>query len=200
MTLRHFGSQVPLLLFVFALILPPSALRAAQPAVDSSTLHHKVLCGYQGWFRCPGDPVNQGWIHWGRNRNRLAPGNLTVEMWPDLTGFEPDEKYLAPGFTYPNGQPAHLFSSVNPRTVLRHFQWMQQYGIDGVFLQRFLVELKSPATARVLENVRTSASATGRTYAICYDLSGARKEQLFDTLVTDWKRLVDDKKITADPR
>ena len=23
--------------------------------VDATTLHKKVLCGYQGWFRCPGD-------------------------------------------------------------------------------------------------------------------------------------------------
>ena len=203
MTLRQFGSEVPFLIIIFCLAFssaPRCAAETQPDRVDASTLHHKVLCGYQGWFRCPGDPVNQGWIHWGRNRARLAPNNLTVEMWPDLTGFEPDEKYPAPGFTYPDGQPAHLFSSVNPRTVLRHFQWMQQYGIDGVFLQRFLVELKSPATDRVLQNVRDAATATGRTYAICYDLSGARKEQLFDTLVTDWKRLVDDKKITADER
>ena len=28
--------------------------------VDVKTLHHKVLCGYQGWFRCPGDKSGQG--------------------------------------------------------------------------------------------------------------------------------------------
>jgi hypothetical protein len=168
--------------------------------VDATTLHHKVLCGYQGWFRCPGDDANQGWIHWGRNRGRLTPDNLSVEMWPDLTGFDADEKYPAPGFTYPDGTPAALFSSVNAKTVHRHFQWMRQYGIDGVFLQRFLVELRSPATDRVLQNVRDAAAATGRTYAICYDLSGAPKDRIYDTLVTDWKRLMDEEKITADER
>ena len=33
-------------------------------SVDARTLHHKVLCGYQGWFRCPDDSAKQGWRHW----------------------------------------------------------------------------------------------------------------------------------------
>jgi len=31
--------------------------------VQPTTLHGKVLCGYQGWFRCPGDAAGMGWIH-----------------------------------------------------------------------------------------------------------------------------------------
>ena len=31
-------------------------------------LHGEIMCGYQGWFRCPGDPANMGWIHWSCNR------------------------------------------------------------------------------------------------------------------------------------
>src|SRR5205809_8038025 len=27
--------------------------------VDATTLHKKVLCGHQGWFRCPGDGRSQ---------------------------------------------------------------------------------------------------------------------------------------------
>src|SRR5258706_4397870 len=77
---------------------------------------------------------------------------------------------------------------------------MRQYGIDGVFLQRFLGELRNPATDRVLANVRASAGATGRVYAICYDLSGAPKDKLYDMLVSDWRRLVDEKKVTVDER
>lgn len=121
-------------------------------------------------------------------------------MWPDLTEFDGDEKYPAPGFTHSDGQTAHLFSSTNSKTVDRHFRWMQQYGLDGVFLQRFLVELKSPALDQVLDNVRASAEKTGRAYGLCYDLSGAPKEKLFDLLVSDWKRLVDDKQVTKDDR
>ena len=95
--------------------------------IDATTLRHKVLCGYQGWFRCPGDPAKAGWRHWSRDAKKIGPDTLTFEMWPDMTEYEDDEKYLAPGFTYPDGKPAHLFSSANPKTVDRHFAWMQHF-------------------------------------------------------------------------
>jgi hypothetical protein len=169
-----------------------------KPRIDAATLHHKVICGYQGWFRCPGDPAGEGWKHWSRNPQRIAPETVTFEMWPDLSEFTEEEKYPAPGFTYPDGKPAHLFSSVHSRMVERHFRWMEQYGIDGVFVQRFLVDLASPSSDRVLNLVRKSAARTGRVYAICYDLSGAPTNRLYDLLVEDWRRLVDDQKVTAD--
>jgi hypothetical protein len=174
--------------------------RSLPPAVDATTLRHKVLCGYQGWFRCPGDPANEGWRHWGRDPKKLTPATLTVEMWPDLTGFPAAETYPPPGFTHPDGTPARLFSSADPKTVERHFEWMRDYGIDGVFLQRFLVELGDPSVDRVLGHVREAAAKTGRVYAVCYDLSGAPADKLYDKLTADWKRLVDHSKITRDDR
>lgn len=170
------------------------------PAVDAATLRHKVLCGYQGWFRCPGDSAGGGWRHWGRDPKKLTAATVTVEMWPDLSDFPADETYPAPGFTLQDGSPARLFSSADAMTVQRHFEWMRDYGIDGVFLQRFLVELGDPSVDRVLGHVRQSAAKTGRVYAICYDLSGAPKDKLYDRLAADWKRLVDDQKVTADDR
>jgi hypothetical protein len=77
---------------------------------------------------------------------------------------------------------------------------MKEYGIDGAFLQRFLVELGDPSVDTVLGHVRAAAEKTGRGYAICYDLSGAPKEKLYDRLTADWKRLVDDQKVTKDAR
>jgi hypothetical protein len=173
---------------------------APAATIDATTLHHKVLCGYQGWFRCPGDPAGEGWRHWSRRSEAITPRSLTVEMWPDLDEFEPDETYPAPGFAHPDGTPARLFSSAEPRTVRRHFEWMAQYGLDGVFLQRFLVDLGDPSTDRVLGLVRDSAARTGRVYAIGYDLSGFPEARLRDRLARDWAHLVDDLKVTADDR
>jgi hypothetical protein len=170
--------------------------------IDAKTLHHKVMCGYQGWFRCPGDPAEEGWIHWSRDRTKIMPESLTFEMWPDMTELGDDEKYPAPGFTYPDGKPASLFSSANAKTVERHFEWMRKYGIDGAFPQRFVVGLGGdPANSdRVLGQVRDSANRTGRVFAVCYDLSGAPKDKVYETLVADWKHLVDEMKITEDGR
>ena len=113
--IRKFCSMVALVSFFLA---RQSTVSAEVPVeIDATTLKHKVLCGYQGWFRCPGDPANVGWRHWSRNARKISLETLTVEMWPDMTEYGDDEKYAVPGFTYPDGKPAHLFSSANPKTV-----------------------------------------------------------------------------------
>lgn len=168
--------------------------------IDAATLQHKFLCGYQGWFRCPADPARVGWRHWSRDAKKIGPNSLTFEMWPDMSECEDDEKYPAPGFADSDGKPAHLFSSANPKTVDRHFRWMKQYGIDGVLLQRFIVDLKDRSVDQVLAHVRKSANRTGRVFALCYDLTGAPKTNVYDLLIADWKRLVDETEITQDGR
>ena len=55
---------------------------------------------------------------------------------------------------------------------------MSKYGIDGAFVQRFLVNLGSKSFDRVLGHARASAAKTGRVYAICYDLTDAPKDKL----------------------
>src|SRR5688500_13299309 len=93
----------------FTLARPPEPEKAAPPPIDATTLRHKVLCGYQGSFRCPGDPVGEGWRHWSRDPRKIAPDTLTVEMWPDTSEYTPGEPFPAPGFTHPDGKPARLF-------------------------------------------------------------------------------------------
>ena len=168
--------------------------------VDATTLHKKVLCGYQGWFRCPGDAANLGWVHWSSDLRRIAPQTLTFEMWPDMTEYRPNERFPAPGFAYPDAQPAELFSSDNPATVLRHFQWMRDYGLDGAWLQRFLVGLPGgpaqkyyPSSQRVMRHVSDAAEKSDRVWAISYDTAGMPAEQIFDVLTSDWKKMVDEK-------
>src|SRR5688500_12129181 len=87
-----------------------AATIATAPPPDPSTLRAKVMCGYQGWFRCPGDAANLGWVHWSRDSRKIAPETLAFEMWPDMTEYSDHERFGAPGFTHPDGTPAHLFS------------------------------------------------------------------------------------------
>ena len=174
--------------------------------IDASTFDDKVLCGYQGWFRCSGDGSKLGWVHWSRGAKEIKPDSLTFEMWPDMSELDDDEKYPTPGFRYPDGEQAHLFSSVHPKTVHRHFEWMRDYGIHGAWLQRFVVDLKGgPAEQRyesnlkVIDNVRKSAQETGRVWTIAYDMSSMPIDMLFEVMTGDWKHLVDSG-VTRDPR
>lgn len=170
--------------------------------VDTTTLAGKVMAGYQGWFNCEGDGAGLGWTHWARHGGKpFAPGNVTVDLWPDMTEASPQERYET-GFRHPNGDPAVVFSSYNRTTVLRHFTWMREYGIDGAFVQRFANGLGKDATKAhkdmVLSSCREGANREGRAYAVMYDLSGLRAGQM-PAVSADWKSLRDRMKIGADP-
>jgi hypothetical protein len=60
-----------------------------------------------------------------------------------VSDFDDGEKYATP-FRHKDGRVAQVFSSHNAKMVLRHFRWMQEYGIDGAFVQRFAVETLGP--------------------------------------------------------
>ena len=174
--------------------------------VDAGSLRGKVLCGYQGWFRCPGSSAKEGWIHWSRDSQRITPETLTFEMWPDMTEYPTEERFAAPGFTSAEGRQAYLFSSDQPGTVRRHFEWMRDYGIDGVWLQHFLVDLpggpvqeRYASRCRVLTNVRRAAQQTGRVWAIAFDIAGMPTGKIVAALTREWKKLVDEG-IAADER
>ncbi|MCU0782543.1 MAG: glycoside hydrolase family 71/99-like protein [Verrucomicrobia bacterium] len=176
-----------------------SAKARAQAVVDSSTLQGKVLFGYQGWFGCAGDgSSNRNWRSWARGTP--AAKTLTIDMYPDLRELDPDERYPVPNMTI-GGKPAFLYSANNRKTVLRHFQWMKEYGLDGVLVQRFLGSTRGKRNSGdvVLKNVMAGAEKYGRTFAIEYDLTGGNPDTFFQTLRGDWQYLVDDLKVTSHP-
>jgi hypothetical protein len=97
-----------------------------------------------------------------------------------------------------------VFSSWDQSTTDLHFRWMQQYGIDGIFVQRFFGGLRSPErckkSRRVLENCIKSSAKYGRAIAVMYDLSGLRdSREDCSVLIQDWKELVDELKVTSQP-
>ena len=160
--------------------------------VDTTTMFGKVLCGYQGWFTCPGDGSGRGWHHW-QKQGRFRPGSCTIDLWPDVSELDADERFRTP-FFHADGTPAELYSPLVAKTVRRHFQWMREYGIDGVFVQRFGTEIRRVAGLyhfnTVLANCRTGANEQGRTWAVMYDLSGLPRGGT-QVVIDDWKMLVD---------
>lgn len=169
--------------------------------VDVSTLKGKIMCGYQGWFAAEGDGSGRGWFHYAAGHNVLKPGQCTFDLWPCMSEMDDDEKFSTP-FKHRNGDTAYLFSPYIEKTVVRHFQWMKEYGIDGVFLQRFGSSLKSAKSLNhrnfVTANVQSGANRFGRTWAMMYDLSGLQAGDIEKVVIEDWKHLVDNMEIIRD--
>ena len=175
-----------------------SAALAAQD-IDFSTLDGKVLAGYQGWFNCPGDgdPRNT-WRSW--SRGAPAAETLTIDMYPDLTGFDAADLCRAPGLTI-GGRPAYLYSAWNPKIADKHFEWMKEYGLDGVLVQRFVtsIEHKRATGDVLLRNILAAARKHGRAIALEYDVTGFAAERFIDVMREDWQYLVDEIGLTRHP-
>lgn len=148
-----------------------------------------VMAGYQGWFNTPGDGESRGWHHFER-RGRFEPGYCTIDLWPDMKEYS---KLYDTDFKFVDGSSAQIFSSADESTVNLHFKWMQEYGIDGVFMQRFVEEIRKPSGNKhfthVLQSATEAAKQYDRTVAVMYDLSGMTSG---DTTIVmqDWKKLL----------
>jgi hypothetical protein len=183
-----------------AVTIPSAVASDADPA----TLDGKLMFGYQGWFGCPGDgsPLD-AWEHWFRRGTGASLSTLRVDMWPDVSELAESERCNTP-LTLPGGTTAQLYSAYNPRTVDRHFAWLQEYDLPGVFLQRFTSRLDDRSIRGfrdgVARNVRAAAEAHGRVFAIMYDISGQPRETVVDAVKRDWTYIVDTLRITESPR
>lgn len=155
-----------------------------------------VMAGYQGWFNAPEDGANRGWRHYVA-RGVFAPGNTKVDMWPEVKEYE--KTYKTP-FLLADGTPAYLPSPNDASTVNTHFRWMKEYDLDGVFMQRFVAEVKNSSGRNHFDKVLGSAMAAsqkyGRAISIMYDFSGMTDNDV-PVVINDWKNLVDSMKITS---
>ena len=167
---------------------------------EDTSILGKVLAGYQGWFNTPTDGADLNWKHYQTSISgvkKFEPGFATLDFWPDMSEADADEKHIT-AFTHKDETAAHVFSSTNIKTVNRHFKWMNDYGIDGVFFQQFASNLKSNAAKikandnLVFDNIIAAAQANNnRLVSVMYDLSGANATS---TMVEDvklhWESLV----------
>ena len=181
---------------------PYEGTSVTENKVDNTTMIGKVMCGYQGWFTTDGnDGARQRWIHYAI-QGKFEPGYSAVEMWPDTSEMADDEKFATP-FKHEDGSTAYVFSSLVYKTVRRHFQWMQDSGIHGVFLQRFSTSIRNPEQYRIrnllVSHARQAANESGRVWALMYDLSGLPENGTKSMIIEDFKRLSDRMKIGKDP-
>ncbi|MCU0858951.1 MAG: glycoside hydrolase family 71/99-like protein [Pontiellaceae bacterium] len=178
---------------------------AAPRTIDPSTLHGKRIFGYQGWFSTADDagPLDN-WNHWSADRKQPNAANFRVQMWPDLAEYEADELYDT-DLGHPDGSVARVYSAWNLKTVMRHFRWMRDYNLDGAVQYRFISRISSRPEYRVfynqvLDNIRQSAEAYGRVFAVRYDISDYQGPSVVQDIQKDWKSLVDEMKVTDSPR
>lgn len=146
-----------------------------------------VMAGYQGWFH----PQKDGSMYSDENKVR-------IDMWPDVTEYE---KTYPTGLKLEDGTTARFFSSTDQSTVDLHFKWMKEYGVDGVFMQRFFNATRKTdekaASTTVLKFAMDAASKYDRAIAVMYDLSGLKASgEDCSSIVEDWKYLVDSLRVT----
>lgn len=147
-----------------------------------------VLVGYQGWFTALGDGADRGWHHYEKS-GKFEPGMTNVDFWPDVTEYV---KTYKTAFKYANGTDAYVYSPYDEESVDLHFKWMKEYGIDGVFMQRFVSEIKSVKGKshfnKVLRNALKAAKKYDRAICVMYDLSGCSGIDM-QVLLNDWTEL-----------
>ncbi len=185
-----------LLIVLVSMVFPATAATKHSPGSRFMSYEGRVMCGYQGWFRAKGDASERGWDHYCRDQQFANP---TIDFWPDVSEYS---KTYATPYKLADGSTARVFSSYDQSTVDVHFCWMREYGIDGVFMQRFFNvtrDQESRSEGRViLKHALDASQKHGRAIAVMYDLSGLKASgEDCSSIIQDWKELVDKLKITS---
>lgn len=182
------------------LLIPRTYAASSDSPIDRE-LTGKVICGYQGWFNAKGDGMDLSFRHYQTSQGLFHPGHCTIDLWPDVSELSEDERFDT-AFKCKDGSVAQVFSSAHAKSIARHFNWMQTYGIDGVAIQRFGVSLRNKKLKAhhdlVIDHARTAASQNGRLWMNMYDLSGMNRGEPQQRVAEDWKQLVEVKNITND--
>lgn len=171
---------------------------ATRGRVMPDSLYLKVMTGYQGWFHAKGDGSWNQWVHWSVPLTTPNNDTLAIDLWPDASELDDDELFPTE-LLFSNGLPASVYSASVTKTVERHCRWMQDYNIDGLFLQRFIGSaIKYPTILdKVLRNVRSGSEKYGRVFSVMYDVGSGNNKTLVEDLISDWMRLVDEQNVTA---
>jgi hypothetical protein len=161
--------------------------------IMSNNFKDLVLAGYQGWFATPANNIIKRWYHWCK-RDEPKPGGFTsFELYPDLSQYQPGDLYQTGYADLHGGGKSLLYDSDRDGVVDLHFQWMKEYGLDGIALQRFVGSLNN-RKLRGWRNstairVRNFSASAGKSFYIMYDITGYKKK-LAKTILKDVKKIL----------
>ena len=169
------------------------------PAFAEETEANNVLgagvFGYQMWFTATASQV--GWVHWGGGEYpNPAPGNgnLSFDVYPHV------QDYLDNGATLyktnlgelGDGSQSMLFSSKDYKIAETHFQWMEEYELDCMAIQRFGFGdggKKIEDEKNHLLTVRELAEKYNKSFYVMYDVSGQGghdSDTFYERMTNDW--------------
>jgi len=205
---------------VFGLASQPLSGVQSAPTPDPSTLTGKVLFGYQAWHDAKGSGAQANvswyegsWAHWknGGGSGATYPDatNVHPDVWPAMDEYPEEAMITTPGFhDRQTGAEMKLYSAFSQGARDVHFRWMQEYGLDGVFLQRFVhnaacVKGVEPTgncrrLDHIAETTAISAEKYERVWAMMYDISGG-KDDIFNVTKRDWEHLDEELGLTERP-
>lgn len=163
-----------------------------QPETAINNIIGAGCIGYQMWFS-----AGDSWVHWGTSTSaNPAPGNgnLSFDVYPYV------QDYLDNGATLHesnlgllgDGSQSVLFNSKDKEIVETHFQWIKEYGIDCMAVQRFGFGDNGRKIAdehNHLLLVRDMAEKYDRTFYVMYDVSGQgglSYDEFYERMTNDW--------------
>lgn len=167
------------------------------PAFAEQTATNNIIgagsIGYQMWFSA-GD---NGWVHWGEGSHpNPAPGNgnYSFDVYPYVQDYIDNGATLSLSDMGPlgNGQQSLLFTSKDPAVVETHFQWISEYGIDCMAVQRFgfgKSGAKIADESNHLLTVKEMAEKYDKTFYVMYDVSGQGHldtNAFYERITNDW--------------
>ncbi|MBO5797784.1 MAG: hypothetical protein J6R77_05495 [Clostridia bacterium] len=168
---------------------------AFQPETDVNNVLGASVFGYQLWFTATASQT--GWVHWGEgDYPNPAPGNgnLSFDVYPYV------QDYLDNGATLHksnlgllgNGSQSVLFTSKDVQIVETHFQWLEDYGLDCMAIQRFGFGdggKKIGDAQNHLLTVQTMAEKYDKTFYVMYDVTGQGghdSDTFYERMTNDW--------------
>lgn len=166
-------------------------------------LDEGIFWGYQAWHLAKNDGRQVSpdqWYHWFDDVNT---GNiLGVDMYPDMSEYEVT---YPTNLKYPDGSTATLYSAYDYETVDLHVQWMKEYGIKGLFLQRQNANITSAFQLEFRDQVTRHVIKACEKYGVkfcmmpCNNDKKTGGQQMIDKMINDWKHCVDDLKVLESP-